>query len=63
MLEARIAHGRGTPKRPLSDAEIESKLRALAKYGCPSLDPEPLIDAVWSLDRNDRAGRILALFN
>ena len=26
------------------------------KYGCPSLYPEPPIDAVWSLDRTDRAG-------
>ena len=33
--------GRGTPKRPMSDAEIEAKVRELARYGCPALDPGP----------------------
>ena len=42
--------GRGTPQRPMSDAEIEAKVRELARYGCPRLDPGPLIEAVWSLE-------------
>jgi len=60
-LSVLIEQGRGTPQRPLSDAEIDAKVRDLARHGCPGLDPGPLIDAVWSLDRNTDAGAILRL--
>jgi 2-methylcitrate dehydratase PrpD len=60
-LASFVAPGRGTPQRPMSDADIEAKVRALARYGCPDLDPAPLIDAVWSLDRATDAGAILRL--
>jgi hypothetical protein len=45
----------------MSDAEIEAKVRELARYGCPTLDPARLIDAVWSLDRAADAGAVMAL--
>lgn len=50
-LERKVEHARGSLEKPLSDAEIEEKLRALAAYGCPGLDPAPLIEAVWSIER------------
>jgi 2-methylcitrate dehydratase PrpD len=58
---ASVPQGRGTPKRPMSDADIEAKVRELARYGCPGLGPGPLIDAIWSLDRNRDAGSIMRL--
>lgn len=61
VLSAFVPHGRGTPERPLSDIEIEAKVRELARYGCPELDPGPLIAAVWSLDRYPDAGAIMRL--
>jgi 2-methylcitrate dehydratase PrpD len=61
VLAATVAQGRGTPRRPMSDSEIEAKVRELARYGCPTLDPGRLIDAVWSLDRAEDAGAIMAL--
>ena len=60
-LRSFIEAGRGTPKRPMSDADIEAKVRDLTRYGCPTLDPGPLIDAVWSLDRSADAGAIMKL--
>ena len=60
-LSASVPQGRGTPKRPMSDADIETKVRELTRYGCPGLDPGPLIDAIWSLDRNADAGSIMQL--
>ncbi len=60
-LTAYVAQGRGTPQRPMSDADIEAKVRELARHGCPDLDPSPLIDAVWSLDRATDAGAIVRL--
>jgi hypothetical protein len=56
-----VEQGRGTPKRPMSDTDIEAKVRDLARYGCPKLDPSPLIDAIWSLDRNADAGSVMRL--
>ena len=61
MLHSFVEQGRGTPKRPMSDADIEAKVKELASYGCPSLDPSPLIDAIWSLDRSPDAGSVMRL--
>jgi 2-methylcitrate dehydratase PrpD len=61
MIHSFVEQGRGTPKRPMSDADIEAKVRDLVRYGCPKLDPSPLIDAIWSLDRSPDAGAIMRL--
>ncbi len=61
VLTVTVEHGRGTPARPLTDAEIEAKVRDLARHGCPGHDPGPLIDAAWALDRATDAGAIMAL--
>jgi 2-methylcitrate dehydratase PrpD len=60
-LLARVDDARGSPTKPLTDSEIEAKVRDLAAFGCPSLDPEPLIAAIWALDRCDDAGALMAL--
>jgi 2-methylcitrate dehydratase PrpD len=56
-----VEHARGTPGRPLTDAEIEGKVRALADYGCPGCDPGPIIEAMWSLDGAQDAGAVMKL--
>ena len=60
-LVARVDDARGSPTKPLTDSEIEAKVRSLAAFGCPSLDVDPLIDAIWALDRSDDAGAVMAL--
>ena len=59
--DGRIGDARGSPTKPLSDREIEAKVRDLAAFGCPSLDVEPLIAAIWALDRSEDAGAVMAL--
>jgi 2-methylcitrate dehydratase PrpD len=49
-VERTVEHARGSLERPLTDAELEQKLRTLAAYGCPGLDVAPLIAAVWSIE-------------
>lgn len=50
--EIRIADARGTDNRPLTDADIEAKLRALAGHAAPGWKgADALIDAVWTLGR------------
>jgi 2-methylcitrate dehydratase PrpD len=56
-----VPAARGSLARPLSDREIEEKLRALAAGWCPAHDVQPLIDAVWTLDRAEDAGTLLRL--
>src|SRR5262245_38312824 len=52
---------RGSPENPMSDRDLEDKLRTIATGWRPGHDVAPLIDAVWTLDRNEDAARLLAL--
>jgi 2-methylcitrate dehydratase PrpD len=56
-----IPAARGSLARPLSDREIEDKLRRLAADWCAGHDVQPIIDAVWALDRAEDAGALLRL--
>jgi 2-methylcitrate dehydratase PrpD len=61
VLTKRVEDALGGEKRPLTDAELEDKLRDLVAFGGSGIAPQPLIDAVWSMDSNPDAGRIVAL--
>ncbi len=52
---------RGSSSNPLKDAEIEAKLRDEAKRWEPDHDIQPLIDAVWALDRSEDVSNLLSL--
>ncbi len=54
-----VANARGDRKRPLTDAEIETKLRELASIGTPGFDVHPLIDAVWALENASDASQVM----
>jgi 2-methylcitrate dehydratase PrpD len=52
---------RGSSANPLKDAEIEAKLRHEATRWEPGHDIQPLIDAVWALDRSEDVSALLRL--
>ena len=52
---------RGSAANPLKDGEIEDKLRTEAASWQPGHDIQPLIDAVWGLERADDVARLVAL--
>ena len=56
-----VDKARGSAARPLSDAELENKLKDLAQYGASGCAAEPLIEAIWSLDGADDAGSLMPL--
>jgi 2-methylcitrate dehydratase PrpD len=60
-LECHVTQSRGTMARPMSDAELEAKFRGLADHGAPSLDAERLIQAIWGIDREPNAARIIKM--
>jgi len=59
--QAQIPHALGSLARPMSDAQLESKVRALARHGAAQASVDALIDAVWHLDDSDDASCILPL--
>ena len=52
---------RGSPANPMSDRDVEEKLRTVVGSWQPCYDVAPLIAAIWALDRSDDAARVLAL--
>ena len=56
-----VRHGRGTPGRPMSDAELDAKVRDLAAYGAPFVDAAGLIAAVRGIADAADPARLLRL--
>ena len=52
---------RGSAANPMSDRDLEDKLRVAAEGWRPGYDAAPLIEAIWTLDRSADASRLLAL--
>ena len=44
---------RGSDDNPMSDRDLEEKLRAAAASWNPRHDIAPLIEAIWRVDEND----------
>jgi 2-methylcitrate dehydratase PrpD len=60
-LECHVTESRGTMARPMSDAELEAKFRGLADHGAPTLDAGRLIEAIWGINREPDAARIIKM--
>lgn len=60
-IEVVIDVARGATTRPLTDQDIEEKLRTLCAYGQSGIDPEPLIQAVWEIEIHPDVGQIMQL--
>jgi hypothetical protein len=56
-----VRHGRGTPGRPMSDAELDAKVRELAAYGAPFVDAGLLIAAVRGIENEADPTRLTRL--
>jgi 2-methylcitrate dehydratase PrpD len=60
-LSQHIRHGRGTPGRPMGDAELDAKVRELASYGAPFVDAAVLIAAVRGIEDEADPTRLMRL--
>ena len=54
-----LEHAKGSLKDPLTDSDLEQKLRDLAAYGKPGYDPQPLIDQIWTIENLDDVGQLM----
>jgi 2-methylcitrate dehydratase PrpD len=52
---------RGSDANPMSDKDLENKLRDAAAGWNPGHDVAPLIEAIWQLDKNDDIAGLAAL--
>jgi len=52
---------RGSPSNPMTDKDIEEKLRTIAAGWCAGYDAEPLIEAIWALEESTDVASLLAL--
>jgi len=52
---------RGSDQNPMTDGDLEEKLRTAAASWNSDHDIAPLIDAIWRLDANDDVSRLAAL--
>jgi 2-methylcitrate dehydratase PrpD len=55
------AAARGSPDNPMTDRDIEDKLRTVAADWRPGHDVAPLIDAIWNLEQSGDVSHLLAL--
>ena len=56
-----VRHGRGTPGRPMSDDELDAKVRELAAHGAPYVDAAGLIAAIRRIEAEADPARIVRL--
>jgi 2-methylcitrate dehydratase PrpD len=54
---------RGSDANPLSDDDLEAKLRAAVAQLKPGFDAEPLIAAIWGLDKSDDVSGLTSMAN
>jgi len=56
-----VQMARGSLQRPLTDLELETKLRDLCRYGRSGCDAGPLIEAIWNMEGAPDMGRLAQL--
>jgi 2-methylcitrate dehydratase PrpD len=60
-LQAEVAHNKGTPAKPMSDAEIEAKFLELAEPHLGRVVSRDVVQRCWQLERCDDVGEIARL--
>jgi 2-methylcitrate dehydratase PrpD len=61
VFEKRIEHAVGSLARPMSDADLGAKFRALCAPILPDDAVEQVLEACWSLDTSENAGALAGL--
>jgi 2-methylcitrate dehydratase PrpD len=60
-LTEHVRHGRGTPGRPMSEDELDAKVRGLAAFGAPDVDAAGLIARFRAIEDETDVARIVRL--
>jgi len=57
----RVQEARGSSANPLTDQDLENKLRDLGRFGAPTVDTTKLVDVIWSIDTMQDVGNLLKI--
>jgi len=60
-IEETVRDGRGTPGRPMSDIELDTKIGELATFGAPFVDVPALIAAIRDIETMGDAAHIMRM--
>jgi 2-methylcitrate dehydratase PrpD len=60
-LSATVLHAKGSLEQPLTDGEIEAKLRDSARHGGFAGPVDAIVAAVWGIDRTSEIGPMMAM--
>ena len=58
VVERHVPHALGTLQRPMSDADLEVKFRALVEPVLPRRQVDELIELCWTVDRLQNVGAL-----
>jgi 2-methylcitrate dehydratase PrpD len=61
MLESTVLHAKGSAERPLSDQDIEAKVRDLVRHGTFGGPIDDIIAAAWQLDTSGTFDRMIRM--
>ena len=56
-----VDHAKGSLKDPLTDSDLEQKLRELTAYGKPGYQTQQLIDQIWTIEKLDDVGQLMIM--
>ena len=56
-----VAHAKGSLADPLSDFDLEQKLRELAAYGKNGYQAQALIEQIWAIEKMTDVGQLMLL--
>ena len=58
VFDITIDHARGSVDRPLSDLDLEIKLRNQIEFHQLTIDADKFIDLIWSMDKHQHIGEL-----
>ena len=58
VFDITIDHARGSVDRPLSDLDLEIKLRNQIEFHQLTIDADKFIDLIWSIDKHQHIGEL-----
>lgn len=61
VSEVEVAHAKGSLADPLSDFDLEQKLRELAAYGKNGYQAQALIEQIWAIEKMTDVGQLMLL--
>jgi 2-methylcitrate dehydratase len=63
VLQRRVTYGRGHPKNPMTDTEVEAKFRGLARPILSEQRMDQVLETMWKLEEVSKLGSLFSMFS